>query len=336
MFTRRKLLKIGAIGAVVAPGILRAGRAHAAEFTFRIGTDGPLTDPTVAEILTAGNRIKERTSGAVEIAMFPNSALGAGTSMIGPIRSGAVEGYYLTSAVLANVAPNAAISGIPFAFDKFETVWSAMDGALGDLIKGELRAMGLEPFGRVLDLGFRQTATTKRVEKVDDLNGVKLRVPQSPLYVGLFRALGALPTPLNFSEVYPALQTKIVDGVECPLNVLVNSKLYEVSRCVAMTNHMWDGFWLTMNPAFLKKLSKPQYDVVLEEVNAAATRVRDRLVADEKKSTETLVSKEVAFTTPDVGGFRKKLIDKGFYTEWKAKFKPEIWTALEKAAGQSL
>lgn len=335
-FSRRDALKLGAIGALASPLVLKFGRAHAAEFTFKIGTDGPLTDPTVKEILVAGEKIKERTNGSVEFQILPNSALGAGTSMIGPVKSGAVEGYYLTSAILANAAPDAAISGVPFAFDKYETVWKAMDGELGQQIKASVRAVGLEPFGKVLDLGFRQVLTNKRVDKVDDLDGVKLRVPQSPLYVGLFRSLGALPTPLNFSEVYPSLQTKIVDGTEGPLNVILNSKLYEVTKYIAMTNHMWDGFWLTMNPGFLKKLPKQSYDIVLEECEKAADRVRERLVSDEKTSTETLTAKGITFTKPDVAGFREKLTKSGFYAEWKPKFKPEAWAALEKAAGQSL
>ncbi|WP_174804311.1 TRAP transporter substrate-binding protein [Martelella limonii] len=334
--SRREAIKLGAIGALATPFVLQFGRAYAAEYIFKIGTDGPLTDPTVREILVAAERIKERTNGTVEFQIFPNSALGAGTSMIGPVKSGAVEGYYLTSAILANVSPDAAISGIPFAFDSYEAVWKAMDGELGDQIKASVRAVGLEPFGKVLDLGFRQVLTNKPVEAVDDLDGVKLRVPQSPLYVGLFRSLGALPTPLNFSEVYPSLQTKIVDGTEGPLNVILNSKLYEVTKYIAMTNHMWDGFWLTMNPAFLERLPKESYDIVLEECNDAADRVRQSLVNDEKTSTETLMAKGITFTEPDIASFREKLTESGFYAEWKEKFSPETWAALEKAAGQPL
>lgn len=336
LLSRRRFVQLGSMAAVAAPAVLRVSAANAAQFTFRIGSDGPTTDPTVAEIIVAGDRIKERTSGAVEFSIFPSSALGAGTEMLGPVRSGAVEGYYFTSAILANAAPNAAISGMPFAFKDYESVWKALDGDLGNKIKTEVRAIGLEPLGKILDIGFRQTATTKRIDKIEDLQGIKIRVPQSPLYVGLFRTLGVLPATMSFAEVYPSLQTKVVEGMECPLNVLVNSKIYEVTKFVAKTNHMWDGFWLTVNPAFLKKLSPEQNDIVTEEVSAAADRVRQRLLEDEKKSSETLLAKGMTFTEPDLAAFRKKLVDAGFYSDWKTKFKPEVWAALEQASGQTL
>ena len=242
---RRKLVRSAAAGMLAAPAMLRWGVARAAEFTIRMGIDSPPAEPTVIECDAAGEKIKERTNGAVEFSMFPSSALGAGTDMIAPVRSGAIEGYFFTSAVIAVIAPNAAISGIPLAFKDYPTAWAALDGDLGNRIKSEIRAAGLEPMNKVFDIGFRQIATQKRIDKVDDLAGIKMRVPQSPLYVGLFRALGVLPATLNYADVYPALQTKVVEGMEGPIVGIWNSKMYEVTKFVAITNHMWDGFWLT-------------------------------------------------------------------------------------------
>lgn len=330
---RRKLLRTSALA---APAILRWGTANAAQFTIRMGIDSPPTEPTVIECNIAGEKIKARTNGAVEFSMFPSSALGAGTDMIAPVRSGAIEGYFFTSAVLAVIAPNAAISGIPLAFKDYPTAWMALDGDLGNWIKSEIRGAGLEPMAKVFDIGFRQIATQKRIDKVEDLAGIKMRVPQSPLYVGLFRTLGVLPATLNYADVYPALQTGVVEGMEGPIIGIYNSKMYEVTKFVAMTQHMWDGFWLTLNPAFWNKLSQPQRNIVTEELGLTAGRMREKIVKAEDQAQSDLKAKGMTITNPDMAAFRKKLVDAGFYKDWKAKFKPEIWAALEHASGQSL
>jgi tripartite ATP-independent transporter DctP family solute receptor len=333
---RRTLIRSAAAGVLAAPAILRWGTANAAQFTIRMGIDAPPTEPTVIECNAAGEKIKTRTNGAVEFSMFPSSALGAGTDMIAPVRSGAVEGYFFTSAVIAVIAPNAAISGIPLAFKDYPTAWAALDGDLGNRIKSEIRGAGLEPMTKVFDIGFRQIATQKRIDKVEDLAGIKLRVPQSPLYVGLFRTLGVLPATMSFADVYPALQTKVVEGMEGPILGIYNSKMYEVTKFIAITYHMWDGFWLTINPVFWNKLSEQQRDIITEELSVAAGRMRENIVKAEEKAQSDLKGKGMTITNPDMAGFRKKLVDAGFYKEWKGKFKPEMWAALEQASGQSL
>ena len=336
LIARRTLVRSAAALMLAAPAIPRSGTAGAAQFTVRMGIDAPPTEPTVIECNIAGGKIKERTNGAVEFSMFPSSALGAGTDMIAPVRSGALEGYFFTSAVIAVIAPNAAISGIPLAFKDYPTAWAALDSDLGDRIKTEIRGAGLEPMPKVFDIGFRQIATQKRIDKVDDLAGIKMRVPQSPLYVGLFRTLGVLPATMSFADVYPALQTKVVEGMEGPIIGIYNSKMFEVTKFLAITNHMWDGFWLTINPAFWNKLSQRQRDIITEELNLAAGRMREKIVKAEAQAQIDLKGKGMTVTNPDMEAFRKKLVDAGFYKDWKGKFKPEMWTALEQASGQLL
>ena len=99
---------------------------------------------------------------------------------------------------------------------------------------------------------------------------------------------------------------------------------------------MWDGFWLTLNPAFWNKLSQQQRDIITEELNLAAQRMRDKIVKAEVQARSDLQAKGMTITNPDIGRFRKKLVDAGFYKEWRGKFKPEMWTALEQASGQTL
>ena len=101
---------------------------------------------------------------------------------------------------------------------------------------------------KIWDNGFRQTtSSTKPINGPDDYKGFKIRVPVSPLWTSMFKAFDASPASINFSEVYSALQTKIVEGQENPLALISTAKLYEVQKYCSLTNHMWDGFWFLAN-----------------------------------------------------------------------------------------
>jgi TRAP-type C4-dicarboxylate transport system substrate-binding protein len=152
----------------------------------------------------------------------------------------------------------------------------------------------------------------------------------------MFTAFGAAPTSINFAEVYTALQTGVVDGQENPLAILSNFKLWEVQKYVSMTNHMWDGFWMLGNRRSWGGLPDDLKEIVATNFNASAVEQR----ADIEKLNATLQGELEAngmvFNNPETEPFRQKLIDAGFYTEWKGTFGDEAWAILENATGQTL
>ena len=138
--------------------------------------------------------------------------------------------------------------GVGFVWKDYTTLWSALDGHLRDLLRGQIRKAGLEVMDNVWDNVFREVITgTKPVQVPEDLKGRKIRVPISALWTSLFQSLGASPTSINFSEVYSALQTHVVDGQENPPAIISAAKLYEVQKYCSLTNHMWHGWWFLMN-----------------------------------------------------------------------------------------
>jgi tripartite ATP-independent transporter DctP family solute receptor len=176
--------------------------------------------------------------------------------MLSQIRSGGVEFFTLSGLILATLVPAASINGIGFAFPDYDTVWKAMDGDLGAYIRGEITKANLVVMDKIWDNGFRETtSSTKPINGPDDFKGFKIRVPVSPLWTSMFKAFDAAPASINFSEVYSALQTKIVEGQENPLAIISTAKLYEVQKYCSLTNHMWDGFW------FLKGLTFNQPEI---------------------------------------------------------------------------
>src|SRR5262249_10499311 len=154
--------------------------------------------------------------------------LGSETEMLSQIRSGALEFFAMSPLTLATLVPNASINGIGFAFPDYEAVWRAMDGALGAYVRAEVGRAGIVTMEKIWDNGFRQiTSSVRPIANPDDLRGFKIRVPVSPLWTSMFRALGASPTSINFAELYSSLQTRIVDGQENPLSIISTAKLYE-------------------------------------------------------------------------------------------------------------
>ncbi len=329
--TRRALLS----GATALPLVaIGTGRARAAEFSYKYANNLPLSHPMNLRAQEAVTRIKEKTGGRLDIQIFPNNQLGSDTDTLSQLRSGAVEFFTLSGLILSTLVPVASINGVGFAFKDYSQVWPAMDGALGGFVRGEIAKRGLYAFARQWDNGYRQiTSAAKPIRTPDDLDGFKIRVPPSPLWTGLFKAFGAAPASINFSEVYSALQTHVVDGQENPLAVIDTAKLYEVQKYLAVTNHMWDGFWFLANRRAWDALPAEIRATAETEFNASAIAEREDVAKLNASLQGGLAAKGLVFNNTDAASFRAALKKAGFYSEWRDKFGPEAWNALEGAVG---
>jgi len=187
-------------------------------------------------------------------------------------------------------------------------------------VRGEIKKAGLEVMDKCWDNGFRQTtSSTKPINGPDDFKGFKIRVPVSPLWTSMFKAFDASPASINFSEVYSALQTKVVEGQENPLAIISTAKLYEVQKYCSLTNHMWDGFWFLAN--------RRAWQSVPEDIRTIVAKLNAGLQKD-------LADKGLTFNQPNVAPFRDKLRSAGFYAEWRGKYGEQAWSLLEKAVGK--
>jgi tripartite ATP-independent transporter DctP family solute receptor len=210
-----------------------------------------------------------------------------------------------------------------------------MDGDVGAYIRAQIAKVNLVALDKIWDNGFRQiTTSTKPIVTPADLEGFKIRVPVSPMWTSMFKAFGSAPTSINASEMYTALQTKVVDGQENPFAVISNFKLHEVQKYCSITNHMWDGFWTLINKRAWDRLPPNIRDVVAKHLNAAAMAERADVAAANATLQQELAAKGIVFNTPNTAPFRDKLRSAGFYSEWKAKFGDEAWAVLEKHTGK--
>jgi len=333
--TRRRLLaavSLTLLGSTAAPCIARAQQA---QWTYKYANNLPETHPMNIRAREMAAAIKQETNGRFDLQIFPSSQLGSDTDTLSQIRSGGVEFFTLSGLILSTLVPAASINGMGFAFPDNDTVWKAMDGDLGAYIRAQIAKANLIAMDKIWDNGFRQTTTsTKPVQTPDDFRGMKLRVPVSPLWTSMFKALDASPASINFNEVYSALQTKVVDGQENPLAIISTAKLYEVQKYCSLTNHMWDGFWFLANRRAWEALPDDIRGIVAKHINAAGLKERDDVAKLNATLQQELAAKGLAFNRPDPAPFRDKLRAAGFYTEWKGKYGDEAWSLLERSVGK--
>jgi len=328
--TRRSLA-----GAAALPLFaVRSRSANAAEFTYKFANNLPAAHPMNLRANEAVARIGEATGGRVEVKVFPNNQLGSDTDVLSQLRSGAVEFFTMSGLILSTLVPAASINGVGFAFKDYGQVWRAMDGKLGEYVRGEIAKRGLIAMDRIWDNGYRQTTTsTKPVRVPEDFRGVKLRVPVSPLWTSMFTAFGAAPASINISETYSALQTRIADGQENPLAVIDTAKFYEVQKFCSMTNHMWDGYWFLANRRSFERLPNDAQEVVMREINKAALEERADVATLNAGLRGKLSGNGLAFNDTDPAAFREALKKSGFYGEWRGKYGDAAWGLLEDAVG---
>lgn len=333
--SRRTLLKTSAAATLAGTvGMPFIARAQQAEFSYKFANNLPDSHPLNVRAREMAAAVKTETGGRVDIQIFPSSQLGSDTDMLSQIRSGGVEFFTLSGLILATLVPATSINGIGFAFPDYATVWRAMDGELGAHIRAEISKANLVVMDKIWDNGFRQTtSSTKPINEPDDFKGFKIRVPVSPLWTSMFKALDAAPASINFSEVYSALQTKVVEGQENPLALISTAKLYEVQKYCSLTNHMWDGFWFLANRRAWERLPEDLRAIVAKNINAAALNQREDTAKLNASVRDDLTAKGLIFNQPDVALFRDKLRKAGFYAEWKGKYGDQAWSLLEKAVG---
>ena len=273
---------VGILSAVIAATLVFGVASPVAaqdiqERKIKWGTLDPPDNPNNMAVRKFAEILKEKSGGKMIITEYPSSQLGNEMQQQAALRGGTQEMFSAASSFLVGLVKEFALLDVPFNVNTPEQSDALVDGPLGKALIAKLPEkdlIGLE----FLELGFRSTTNSRRpINAIEDLKGLKLRVMNNPLHVAAFNALGANPVPMNFGEVYSALETKSIDGQENPLPTIKASLFYEVQKYLSGTNHVFTTPMILVGKKFWDKLSPTEQRLMREA--AVITRDYNRQVA---------------------------------------------------------
>lgn len=262
------------IAAAVALATLGTGLAQAQDIKNRIirfgyGLNEISNQGRAAKVFA--DEVEKASGGKMRIRAIGAAALGSDVQMQQALIGGAQEMMVGSTATLVGITKEMAIWDTPFLFNNGKEADAVLDGPVGQKVMDKLQEKGL--VGLVYwENGFRNLTNNKRaVTKLEDMDGIKLRVMQNNVFIDSFKTLGANAVPLPFSELFTALETRTVDGQENPYNTILSSKFYEVQKYLTVTNHVYSPWIVLVSKRYWDGLSKDEQKVLLD----AAKKSRD-------------------------------------------------------------
>jgi tripartite ATP-independent transporter DctP family solute receptor len=301
-----KTLKQFAVAAVAVTVMSHA--ATAAEMTLKLGHLANKDNVWNKASLKFGEELSKLTDGRIKVQVFPNETLGKEMDLIKGMQLGTVD-MTITGESLQNWAPLAALLAIPYAYPTLKDMDAVASGDIGDKIEKQIiekaRIRPIAYFAR----GPRDLTSNRPIKSPSDLKGMKLRVPNVPLFVDVWKALGARPTPMAFSEVFTSLQAGTIDGQENPLALIDSASFNEVQKYVNKTEHVRSWIYLTISEITWNKLSDADKKAVMQAAKVAQKYERKLFLADEARLTKTLQEKGMTFVDVDKKAFAAKAKD---------------------------
>ncbi len=262
--------------------------------------------------------VKEKSKGRITIQTAGAAQLGDDLTMLSALRTGTLDMSINSQGPIASVLPELSALGLPYLFSSQAKAWELLDGPIGQEL-----AKKLEPKNLILlawmDNGIRQITNNKRpITKPDDLKGVKLRTPPDPSTVDMFQAMGASTQQINFSELYIALQTGVVDGQENPLANIHAGKLHEVQKYLSMTNHKYESTPFVMSGITWGRLSPDDRKLIKEAAQEVTVLQRNLMAAaDETLLAEYKKTHAMEINFPDPAPF--KAATQQVWDSWEKK-----------------
>ncbi|WPY96540.1 DctP family TRAP transporter solute-binding subunit (plasmid) [Limimaricola variabilis] len=288
--TRRRIMaQIGGTAAIASGFGLQARPVWAAT-SLRLAVPDPAESSVGRAATRFAELVSEKTGGEVTIQVFPDGLLFGKdqNAAVNQLGSGALDGLILASSVYASFEPKMNAISLPYLFSDYDQLRAYLGGAPGQQLLASLDRLGIHGLGFFLRTFRNVTTRDTPITTAEDFSGVTLRTPNNPLFVSLFKALGANPTPMAFSEVYSALQLKAIDGQENPVEVPWNNRLYEVQGHLNMTQHLADSFLVALSGQAWDKIPEAHHAAVEEAAAEMITEHDDQEIAQEAEIIEKL------------------------------------------------
>jgi tripartite ATP-independent transporter DctP family solute receptor len=289
--------------------VLKLGHAVAPEHPYHLGA------------VRYSDLVAQRTKGKVKIDVYPSTQLGNERDMVEGLQLGTIDLVVTSTGPLGGFVPRMFVVDLPFLFRDRGHAYKVLDGPIGRELLDAFSAKGIKGLA-FWENGFRQmTNSVRPIEKPEDLRGIKIRTMENKVHLSAFRAFGASPTPMAWSEVYTALQQKTIDAQENPIAIIYFQKIYEVQKYLALTDHFYSPTPLLMSLKAFNNLPKNIQKIMLDTAMECATFERNLLRDNEAKQLAEIKAKGMQVILPNKKPFQDAVVP--VYKEFESQFGKE-------------
>lgn len=250
-------------------------------------------------------RVDELSGGKMKVEVYPGGVLGTWRECLESMSFGTVDMVAESLGTMESYTKLAGLEGAPYLYTDANHFYRVWEGPVGKQVIDTIADQTNRRMITVMWRGARQLATVKPVKTLADLKGLKIRVPTEDTYVKTWQALGASPTPMALSEVYTALQQKVIEGVEQPINVMLEESWTDVCKYLTMTYHAAEPFGIIVwNPTY-QKLSVDNRQIIDLAAQDATERMKQIISKAEDDALIEMKTQGVTIFTPDLTEFRE-------------------------------
>ena len=274
--------------------------------------------------------VSDLSGGTMEIEIVGNGQLGGERDLVEGMQLGTIEMASTANMVLSNFDPRFAVLDLPYLITDYETAYRVLDS---DVIQDLQDSFAEQSGVRVLAYGqggFRQVIGNVAVNSLADMHGMKVRVPESDIYIDTFSALGANPTPLAYSETFTALQQGTVDAFEITPAVVLSAGFWEVCSDMNMTNHLFSPNPIMISENLFQSLTEEQQDILTEAAAKAAADQRQWLEDGEADTMAQLEEMGMTINYPDLEELQNAVADSGLYEKYQETIGADLFSAVQE------
>ena len=257
-----------------------------AQTVIKMGHDQPEKSTHHQAALKWKAAVEARSKGAYRVELFPASTLGSGVAMVEQLQAGAIQAVAVPSAWIAPIVPDVQVLDLPFLFPSRDVLYKVVDGPVGTEVLKPLNKANLQGVA-FWESGFKQFTGNFPIREPKDYQGHKIRTMPTPVIMEQFKAFGASPVAINFTELYNALQQKVVDGQENPIATIALMRFFEVQKYLTLSDHGFIAYIFVMNKAFLDGQPADMQKILVEEARAAGRFQRKIIAESEAGHLET-------------------------------------------------
>lgn len=269
-------------------------------------------------------RVEEKSGGKINVETYSDSQVGGDSEIFEACQGGNISFVFQATSPQVSFIPEAAVLDAPMAFDNIEIARKVLDGELFEKLKKYYSEKGVELLG-IADQGFRETTSNKRIEKLSDFKGLKIRTMENPYHIKFWKALGANPTPMSYSEVYIGLQQGTIDAQENPLEAIIVPRFYEQQDYLVNTNHFIHPVTCIASSKVMDSLTEEERKIVYEA--AEESKIWARNTTDNQLDDRIKV---IVDSGTEIINLDKKTLE-----EMK-RASESVWDDIEKDIGSDL